>query len=119
MATRMRAKQTKRRPTAVQFLGGTGCKAPSIVAPKTKARQTQRQASAQLRLHAHIRCFGVTAPMQRITLAARPSAARPDDLVTCDLFGDVGYNFIVAQWIEVVLVKAAAAIGGLLHQSQP
>ena len=48
--------------------------------------------------------------MQRIALAAGPSAASPDDVVTGHLLGDVRHRLVVAQREEVMLIETRTAI---------
>ena len=46
--------------------------------------------------------------MQRITLAARPGAAPPDDRIARHLFCNLSHSLIIAQRVKIVLVKTCA-----------
>src|SRR5271170_8146850 len=81
------------------------------MAPKGKTGEPERQPAAEFRRHAVVRALRVPTPMQRIPLASCPGAPRPDNVVTCDLFGDLGHRFVVTQWIQIMLVKASAPVG--------
>src|SRR4029077_17921907 len=83
--------------------------AADVVAPEGEAGEAQREAAAQRGREADVGLAGVAAPVDRVTLAARPRAARPDDAVARDLLREVRDHAVVAQRVQVVLVEARAA----------
>src|SRR5690242_7428018 len=57
--------------------------------------------------------------MKRITLAAGPSAPRPDYRVAGDLFRYIGYSLVVTKRIQIVLEKAGFPRSILSGQWRP
>ena len=115
MAAAVRTQHAERQPAREQILvhvvHGIRREAADVVAPEGKAGKPERQAAAQFGRHAVIGAFGVAAPVNRIALAAGPGAARPDDVARRWSAGDVRDGLVVAQRIQIVFVKAGAAVG--------
>ncbi len=96
MTAAVRAQHTKSQPPTIQFPRAHVREASDKVAPEREPAQSQRETSPESAGHRAVSILRVTAPGQRVALAAGPGAPRPRDALAGDLFRDLGDRFVVA-----------------------
>ena len=111
MGAHVRRQRAERHPPAIEVARRAIHEPTDVVAPEGEAREAERQTAAQLGGHRRVGVLGVTAPVERISLATGPRAAAPDDAVAGDVLRELPDRVVVAHRIEVVLVPAGAAVG--------
>src|SRR5215211_5120439 len=80
------------------------------MAPEGEPAQAQREASPQCAGHRAVRDLCVSAPVDRVALAAGPGAPSIDGAIAGYLFGNVGDRLVVAQGVEVMFEEVACPL---------